>query len=427
MPLLRESDRAALRDRGVQIDSRLRGDEVTIFYEAVTRAREQLLLCRPCLADDGQQWEASAYWRQLRQLCGEPDPIPARPGDRLPPEQVASAAEWIEHGYDPASVERGVAALKARAATEASGPYEGELPDLSPLIAARFPPDQSWSASRLEAYGTCGFYFYVAYVLKLEPREEPEEGYDVRALGNMVHAILEQLYRDAPDPADLDELLNRLPAAADSVFQTAPADYGFRPTALWAQQQSELVRVLRDTVAALAEQSEGWTPRHFEKKFGFGEPPLVVRADESDPSTLLSVAGQAVRLHGYIDRIDVNAENRLRIVDYKASGSPITAADLKDGHRLQLPLYALAARDALGLGEIADGFYWHIGTAQASSLKLDKFEGGVPGAFETAKQHLAAHLRGIRSGQFQPKPPEKGCPRYCPAVGFCWRYAPRRF
>lgn len=427
MPLLRESDRAALRDRNVQIEPRLRGDEVTIFYEAVTRAREQLLLCRPYLADDGQQWEASAYWRQLHQLCGKPDPITVRPEDQLPPDQIASSVEWVEHGYDPASIQTGVAALNARLAAEAAGPREGELPDLSPLIAARYTPDQSWSASRLEAYGTCGFYFYVAYVLKLEPRAEPEEGYDVRALGSMYHAILERLYRDAPDPANLDELLNRLPAAADSIFQTAPADYGFRPTALWAQQQSELVRVLRDTVAALAEQSEGWTPRHFEKKFGFGEPPLIVHAGEGGPSTLLSVTGQAVRVHGYIDRIDVNAENRLRIVDYKASGSPITANDLKDGHRLQLPLYALAARDALGLGEIADGFYWHIGRAQASSLKLEKFEGGVPGAFEVAKRHLAAHVRGIRSGQFQPSPPDKGCPGYCPAVGFCWRYKPQGF
>ncbi|HLB50169.1 MAG TPA: PD-(D/E)XK nuclease family protein [Anaerolineales bacterium] len=435
MPLLRESDRAALRDRNVQIEPRLRGDEVTIFYEAVTRARERLLLCRPYLADDGQQWEASAYWRQLHQLCGEPKSITVRPEDRLPPEQIGSTAEWIEHGYDPASTERGVAALKARLAAEASGLHEGELPDLSALIAARYAPDQSWSASRLEAYGTCGFYFYAAYVLKLEPREEPEEGYDVRALGSMYHAILERVYRDAPDPANLDALLDRLPAAADSVFQTAPADYGFRPTALWAQQQSELVRVLRDTVAALAEQSEGWTPRHFEQRFGFGEPPLVVHTDEGDPSTLLSVAepalslskGQAVRVHGYIDRIDVNAENRLRIVDYKASGSPITANDLKDGHRLQLPLYALAARDALNLGEIADGFYWHIGRAKASSLKLEKFEGGVPGAFETAKVHVAAHVRGIRSGQFQPRPPDKGCPSYCPAVGFCWRYKSRSF
>ena len=416
MPLLREADREALRARGVNLESRLRGDEVTFFYEAVTRTREHLLLCRPYLADDGQRWEPSAYWRQVWRLTGEPQPLTARPEDRLPPAQIASPAEWIEHGYDARAIARGAAVLQARLAAQASGPHEGELPELVPAIAARFPPDKSWSASRLEAYGTCGLYFYFAHALKLEPRAEPEEGYDVRALGSMYHAILERLYRDAPDPTGLDGLLSRLPKVARDVFVAAPADYGFRPTALWDQQQAELLRILRETVTALADKSEGWTPRYFEQRFGFGSPALVVHTPEGE-----------VRLHGYIDRIDVDAEGRLRVVDYKASGAPISADDLKDGHRLQLPLYALAARDALNLGEVAAGLYWHIGKAKESSLKLEKFEGGVPGAFEAAKQHLAAHVAGIRAGRFQPKPPEGGCPSYCPATRFCWRYKPKGF
>jgi ATP-dependent helicase/DNAse subunit B len=232
----------------------------------------------------------------------------------------------------------------------------------------------------------------------------------------MYHVILERLYREATNPADLGAVLARLPEVAQAVFATAPQHYGFRPTALWAQQQAELLRILRDTVTALADESEGWTPRYFEQRFGFGEKPLVVQTPEGD-----------VRLHGYIDRVDVNTEGHLRVVDYKASGTPITAADLQDGHRLQLPLYALAARDALKLGEVAGGFYWHIGRAEPSSFKLEKFEGGVPGAFATVKQHLAAHVAGIRAGQFQPEPPEGGCPSYCPAIGFCWRYAAKRF
>lgn len=411
MPFLRETDRAALRERGLPIEPRLRGDEVSIFYEAVTRAREHLLLCRPYLADDGQQWEPSAYWREAYRLMGEPTKITARPEDHLSSEEVASPVEWIEHGYDASAIARGLAVLRARLAPEANGPHEG---DLSQLPMTNYPP--SWSASRLEAYGTCGFYFYVAHTLKLEPRAEPEEGYDARALGNMYHVILEQLYRSAPNPNLLDELLTRLPEIARAVFENAPKTYGFRPTALWTQQQAELLRILRDTVTALADESEGWTPRYFEQRFGFGEKLLVVQTPEGD-----------VRLHGYIDRVDVNAEGRLRVVDYKASGSPITAADLQDGHRLQLPLYALAARDALKLGEVAGGFYWHIGRAEPSSFKLEKFEGGVPGAFAAVKQHLAAHLAGIRAGQFRPEPPAGGCPSYCPAIAFCWRYKAKNF
>jgi hypothetical protein len=115
------------------------------------------------------------------------------------------------------------------------------------------------------------------------------------------------------------------------------------------------------------------------------------------------------------------------VIDYKASGSPISPRHLADGHRLQLPLYALAARDALGLGEIGGGFYWHIGRAEASSLKLETYEGGVEAAFQTAVQHVAAHVRNIHAGQFQPVPPSGGCPSYCPAIGFCWRYTPKPY
>jgi RecB family exonuclease len=173
---------------------------------------------------------------------------------------------------------------------------------------------------------------------------------------------------------------------------------------------------LRETVTALAERSEGWTPRYFEERFGFGQPPLVVQTP----------AGE-VRVHGYIDRVDVDSAGNLRVIDYKASGSPITPEDLSVGRRLQLPLYALAARDALGLGEVTQGFYWHIGKAQASSLRLEKFEGGAPGAFDRVKAHLAAHIANIRAGRFQPKPPEGGCPAYCSAIGFCWRYKPKAY
>ena len=70
--LLTESDRDWLRERGLPIEPRLRGDEATFFYETVTRAGEKLLLCRPYLADDGQPWEPSPYWEHIRQIVDTP-------------------------------------------------------------------------------------------------------------------------------------------------------------------------------------------------------------------------------------------------------------------------------------------------------------------------------------------------------------------
>ncbi len=409
---LRESDRDLLRERELRVETKLHGDEVTFFYQAVTRARERLLLCRPYLADDGQLWEPSSYWLQVWRMFGKPEPQRVRPETSLSPDEAASEPEFIQAtGKFEAHNERGAAVLQARRAVAAAGPYEGELSELAPLLTTRFPASHGWSASRLEAYGTCPFYFFVAQILDLKPRTPPEEGYDVRILGSMLHQILEFTYSRVADPTDILECLNLLPAVAKEVFATAPADYGFRPTPLWTLQQDELERILRETMIALAEVSEGYTPRYFEPRFGMGQPSLVLHTEIGD-----------VRLHGYIDRVDEGPDGRLRVVDYKAGSAPISARHLIEGRRLQLPLYALAARDALGLGEISGGFYWHIGRAEASSLKLEKYKGGVEAAFETAIQHIAAHVGGVRAGQFQPIPPPDACPKYCPAVEFCWRY-----
>jgi ATP-dependent helicase/DNAse subunit B len=289
--------------------------------------------------------------------------------------------------------------------------HEGNLPELSPCLNIRFSPSFVWSASKLESYGTCPFYFYVAYALELEPRIIPEEGYDVRMLGSMLHQILELTYNRANDPTQLTECLDLLPEVAAEVFASAPTDYGFRPTLLWKRQQEELTAILRQTLTALADISQGYTPRYFEPKFGMGNPSL----------TLKTAIGE-VRLHGYIDRVDQGPDGRLRIIDYKAGSAAISPRHLEEGRRLQLPIYALAARDALGLGEIAGGFYWHIAKAEASSLKLEKYPGGIDAAFEIAEQHVASHVNNIRSGQFKPQSPKDGCPRYCPASGFCWQY-----
>jgi ATP-dependent helicase/nuclease subunit B len=407
--LLRETDRAVLRDRGLSIEPQLRGDEVTFFYQAVTRATDRLLLSRPYLAPDGQPWEPSPYWVQVTQLIDQPTVRKVRPEDSLDPAEAASPIELVQatRHFDQ-HVQHRIEVLRARLSPLASvegGLYEGTLPQLASLLQQRYSPTHGWSASRLEMYGTCPFAFYIAHALQLEPRTPPEEGYDARVLGSMLHKILEEVYQH-------DDPLSALPAEAHRVFATAPIDYGFRPSALWDAQQHELEEALRETITALAEASEGFTPRYFEQKFGMGNPSLIVRSDD----------GAEIRLHGYIDRVDADQHGQLRVIDYKASGAAISAKDLDKGKRLQLPLYALAAQEALHLGEVTSGFYWHILQGTASSFKLEKYPDGLDAAFDRVKQHVIDHVRNIRAGQFQPVPPDDGCPSYCPAVAFCWRY-----
>jgi hypothetical protein len=186
-------------------------------------------------------------------------------------------------------------------------------------------------------------------------------------------------------------------------------------------QRRELEQIMANTLVALAEVTQNSTPLAQEQIFGMrDQPPLVVQRN-----------GDEFRLRGFIDRVDQDAAGRLCLIDYKSGSTPITAGDLVAGRRLQIALYALAARDALALGEVADGFYWHIGSiragsAKTSSLKLADFEGGVEGALATALTHTFNHIAGVRAGHFPPIPPPAGCPSHCPGMKFCWRYEAKR-
>jgi len=439
--LLREEDREALRQAGLSaLEPRLRGDEVSFFYQAVTRAREKLFICRPYLAGDGQTWEPSPYWRQVCRLVDAPVEH-IRPEDPLPLAEVASPqelaralargdlADRMSNVYKLADrlqftdferVLHSAAVLHARLSDEAQGSFEGDLTRLAGQLSVTYGPSHVWSSSRLEAYGLCPLHFWLGQDLALESHQPPEEGFDVFILGNMYHAILEEVYRRAGRQTDPDHLLELLPGVAQQVFGQAPDTYGFRPTSLWEAQRRELEDILAQTLVALAEATAGNVPLAQEQVFGMrGQPPLIVRP--------VLAAGQVkeddeFQVRGFIDRVDRGADGRLCIIDYKSGSTPISARDLLEGRRLQIALYALAARDAQALGEVGDGFYWHIGSARASNLKLKNFEGGVEGALNTAIAFAFKHISGIRAGRFSPSSPAAGCPGHCPGASFCWKY-----
>jgi len=89
-PLLNEADRRTMRAAGLPLESRLQGDEASLFYEAVTRARRHLLLTRSFLADDGQAWERS-FACGPRTRC-PPKRSPRRRRRSLPPPWAGPAA-----------------------------------------------------------------------------------------------------------------------------------------------------------------------------------------------------------------------------------------------------------------------------------------------------------------------------------------------
>jgi superfamily I DNA/RNA helicase len=441
-PFLRDSDRRALsKGSGLPLEPSIAGGQLELFYETVSRAGQRLLLTRPRLADNGSLWQASPYWEEvLRRVVAAPQSLTSQ---TVPaPDQAASWPELMEgiaaHDADGrardwaatvcpervAALDLASAVLRQRragrpAAADLAGPqYDGALAGsvgLAGEFSRRFGPARRWSASRLETYRTCPFFFFVTSVLSLEAREEPEEGLDARQLGGIYHAILEEAYRAAVDPADLAELSAALSTVAPTLLDEAPKRFGFRVNAWWRQTREEIMENVRRSLAGLAAIQGDYTPLLYEAAFGLGgKPPLVLR--DGDDSFFLG---------GIIDRVDRTPCGQLRIIDYKTGGpGPFTMRAALEGKKLQLALYALAARDALGLGAPDDGFYWHVRQAEASPLRLQGLVDGPDSLLEVAVLKSWEAVRGARDGQFAPHAPSDGCPSYCPAVGFCWRYRP---
>ena len=436
---LRDSDRSRLREGyGLDLEPSIQSAEAEFFYETVARPRERLLLTRPRLADNGALWQASPFWEEVRRLVQvEPEvltseslPVPDRAASW--PELMESLAAHAGYGQTGAwvagvesgrqsALDLGVRILQLRSGGGAASAYDGDLGALAGTFEQHFAPGAVWSASRLEAYRACPFFFFVQNVLHLEPREEPAEGLDATQLGTLYHRILEEVHRapDVDDPADLVQLLAVLPQVAAVLLDAAPEELGFRETAWWAQTRSEIVENVKRSLEALAALPGGFEPFEHEAAYGLkGEPPLVVRE-----------GADSFQLRGYIDRVDRvagdanQAAGLVRIIDYKTAGPwAFSKKAVVEGKKLQLPLYALAARDALGLGEPVEGFYWHVRQAEPSSFKMSTFDGGPQGALDVAVEKAWEAIHGAREGYFGPKPPDGGCPGYCPAGGFCWHY-----
>jgi ATP-dependent helicase/DNAse subunit B len=436
-PFLRDADRARLRgDFGLALDLSTESAEAQYFYEAVTRPREALLLTRPRIADNGALWQPSPYWEEVRrQLDATPRRLTSR--SQPAPDEAASWPEMVQtlaanprnhsawawaSDHRPAlcaGIERAEAILAQRMRDGAeAGAHDGNLRQWGNAFAQAFAPRHIWSASRLETYRLCPYFFFVGRVLGLEPRRPPTEGLDARQLGNIYHRIFEQLYRTAGEGADLEALQEALPDVAAEVLDAAPRREQFRATAWWQQTQQEIVEHVARSLEVLESLPDDFAFYQAERTFGIPDKPgrpLVVCEE-----------GDHFRLRGYIDRVDRAADGRVRIIDYKtAAPSAYTDRAVREGKELQLPLYALAAEEALELGEIVDGFYWHVRHAEPSRFTLAGFGPGA--AMSTAVAHAWEAVRGARRGSFVPEVPDNDCPAYCPAATFCWHFTPRRW
>lgn len=414
--------------RELKMEPRLGREQSSIFYQAFTRAEEYLLITRPYLAEDGEKWDPSPYWNLTKALFTEDSvkkiqPMTPRPqADACSPEELLFWAQQQNHLFVKSDellnrhrrIYEGGRILKARRARCAYGAYEGYVDQLVDFLVSRYSPDRVWSPSRLETYTTCPFEFYTNHVLGLKERTIPELGLNVAQKGSIYHEILESVYREAGKNTDVNILLGYLEDYAASAYLSAPKEQGFRESPLWEVEKKEMTRKLRETITALEEKREDWYPVQLEAKFGKTQPFAI------------NIGAEEILIRGTIDRVDKNAKGEVRVIDYKSGSGNLSKQDLSSGRRLQITIYARAAQQALGFGNVVNGFYWVIGGSQNPFLQLSKFKHedleGLDAAYAVLLGHLERVVSGVRAGEFPPQPPKGGCPSYCPAAGWCWRY-----
>jgi ATP-dependent helicase/nuclease subunit B len=420
--------------RAAGLESSLEQDQIGVFYQGITRANTTLMVTRPYMSDKGEALEPSPYWNALIASVEKDDIETVRSTMRRDLRDAASIEEllfWSKLFNQPVqfdeeklietvnTINHQEQVLFARHRKLPEGEYEGKFDGL-PLVLEKYNQKKTnWSASRLETYKSCPMRFWTQYALVVDEQRIPEVGLQSFQIGSILHQILEEVYKVAENPADVNCVLEKLPVVAKRIFDAAPEVYQFEPTAYWQTQQQEWLLILELTITGLA--SDEWVPIAFEQKFG-----LV-----SKPSLDISLEdGRVVRLHGVIDRVDRDPQGNIRVIDYKTGVSHLDKKDLIQGTRLQLPLYALAATQALNMGEVTEGFYWSLNAKKEGSLKLSTFQTedfeGPKGAIQVAKQHIEMIMDGLTIADFRPQVPEGGCPNYCAARLWCWRYHPGR-
>ena len=219
------------------------------------------------------------------------------------------------------------------------------------------------SATSVERWAGCPFLYFMVNVLRVEATERPEDEWTVTPLdkGSLVHAVLEQFFRERFEPATWAARAHSRAADHDRLDDIAWThlhdleDQGRTGHPLaWDNARAVIVKDLH----VLLEREDAWRtedglePALFERTFG----------DSRDPDTWPAVVvplqnGLEVRFRGAMDRVDFSptgADRRALVIDYKTGGAwgyeGLAEDPVLAGRHVQLALYARALRGGLAGG-----------------------------------------------------------------------------
>lgn len=293
------------------------------------------------------------------------------------------------------------------------------------------------SPTALERWATCPRRYFLAQVLRLRAEERPEviDRITARDRGSLVHETLDRFISEVIDaggkpPEDAWSPTER--ARAHELLDAQGAEFESRGltgrAVFWALDRAGLHRDL-DRFLDLDDEFRATnrsTPVDAELAFG---------PDSAVQATLELPGDRQISFRGFADRVDRTEDGGLLVLDYKtgAANKDVRAIDTGDdklvrGEKLQLPVYALAARaahpDATGPIYTA---YWHItdkgGWDQYGYTTHPEYEARFVEVLTTIADGIEAGLFPGRPGAPSSrigKPPFERC-TYCDFDAVCTR------
>ena len=327
-------------------------------------------------------------------------------------------------------VDAGRKMLEARSSTSFTR-FDGNLAGSDGLIDYRT-SEKSISPSALEQYAGCPHAFFVQRMLGVHAIENPEDIVTIppNELGSFIHECMELLVKTTDRPGAGEPWTaahrERLLEIADEVAVAYERRGVTGHSRLWTIRREKIAA----TLLSMLEEDSTWRASQSaavhaaELEFGTSK-------TEQGPVSVPVPSGGRVLIRGSADKIDVTAD-RILVTDIK-TGSKGGFSKIKQedpvplGAKLQLPAYALAAREQVGDDRDVTALYWFVHKESGrTQLRVDESVIERYGAvLDVLTEHIAA-------GVFPHRPPEKDdflyttCP-YCSPDGMGYGERRRRW